>query len=108
MAGSPEPAGGSHTVLVWLGRLLPRDFVQRVVEPAWEDERTVWLGAGREPFLARTRFFVSCLWVGIPGVFWRAGRPTRTTMLMAGSAVVVIVALLWLAPMLYRPYPPLN
>ncbi len=104
--GSGPGPDGNRAVLSWLRRLLPGEFVSRVVEPAWEDERLGWLRCGQPPRLVQARFFLCCLWVGMPSLFWHRGRPTRATVVMAGSVAVLIAALMLLAPMLYQAYGP--
>ena len=93
------------SLLRWLGRVLPREFVRRVAEPALADEVLRWSAAGRIPPLARARFVCSCLWVGVPRIFWDRRRPTNVTVALLGSAVVVIVALILWARTLYQDMP---
>ena len=61
-------------------RFLPREFRDRVVEPAYNDLLAEEL-ADLESFVAhrawsRVRFSFSCLRVGAPQLFWNRGRPT--------------------------------
>ena len=99
---SPTPRRtGPERLLRWLGWVLPQEFVRRVAEPALADEVVRWSASGRIPPLARTRFVCSCLWVGVPRVFWNRRRPTGVTMVLVGSALVFIVAILMLAQRYY-------
>ena len=101
----PVHSGPGSTLLVWLARILPKEFVRRVAEPALSDEVCRWSEADRLPLFARTRFVASCLWVGAPRVFWDRRRPTNVTVALIGSAVALIVALLLWARTLYQDMP---
>ncbi len=101
----PAHAGPAGAILVWLARILPKEFVRRVAEPALSDEVYRWSETGRVPPFARTRFVCSCLWVGIPRVFWNRRRPTGVTVVLLGSALVLIVALLLWAGTIYQDLP---
>jgi hypothetical protein len=104
-SGLKTSGGPGNTLLVWLARVLPKEFVRRVAEPALLDEAHRWSVAGQVPMLARTRFVCSCLWVGAPLVFWDRRRPTGVAMVLLGSALVLMVALLLWAPYLYPTQP---
>jgi hypothetical protein len=67
-------------------RMLPREFRERVFEPALSDIELDELVAPR-PF-ARTVLVVECVRLGVPKYFWRKGRPT-----LAAVAVAVLIAL---------------
>lgn len=101
---SPSSALGepADTMLLWLGRILPREFVDRVAEPALSDEVHHWSANGRVPLLGRARFLCSCLLVGAPQWFWARRRPTRVTLFLAGSALAVLIALVLLARSVYQ------
>jgi len=96
----------TNTMLMWLGRILPTEFVDRVAEPALTDEVHHWSAKGRVPLLGRTRFVCSCLLVGMPQFFWARRRPTRVTVFLASSAVVVLIAFVLWARSLYQVTPP--
>jgi len=67
-------------------RLLPREFRERVFEPALADVQLDEVTA-RRPF-ARIVLAAECIRLGIPRHFWRKRRPTR-----AAVALLVMVAL---------------
>lgn len=74
-------------------RFLPREFRDRVVEPAYNDLLAEEL-ADLESFAAhrawsRVRFSFSCLRVGVPQLFWNRGRPT----LLASSLAFVFAGI---------------
>ncbi len=100
----PTTATGNR-LMAWLALVLPLEFVRRVAQPAWEDEQLEWVQRGAIPTLARTRFVLNCLWVGVPLIFWRRGRPTRVTLVAMGSALLLLAAVMLLAPKLYQLYP---
>ncbi len=103
MANPSSPVGEpANTMLLWLGRILPREFVDRVAEPALSDELHHWSASGRVPLLGRTRFLCSCLLVGAPQLFWAHRRPTGVTLFLAGSALAVLIAFVLLARSLYQ------
>jgi len=104
MGSEAAPAYG-NSMLTWLGRVLPKEFVRRVAEPALADEVFRWSTSGRVPPLARTRFVCSCLWVGAPRVFWNRHRPTKVTMVLAGCALVLIAGIVIYAPYFYENTP---
>ena len=98
-----RPTGDpSTTMLLWLGRILPREFVDRVAEPALTDEVHHWSARGHVPLLGRTRFLCSCLLVGAPHLFWAHRRPTSVTLFLAGSAMAVLIAFVLFARSLYQ------
>ena len=92
----------STTMLLWLGRILPREFVDRVAEPALTDEVQHWSARGGMPMLGRTRFLCSCLFVGAPQLFWAHRRPTAVTLFLAGSAMALLIAFVLFARSLYQ------
>jgi hypothetical protein len=67
-------------------RALPREFRERVFEPALADIQLDELTARRP--LARAILIVECLRLGMPRHFWRKGRPTAATV-----ALVVVLLL---------------
>jgi hypothetical protein len=68
-----------------LARLLPRDFRERVFEPAVADLRLDLLRSSPSgKRCAQLLFVFECLRLGGPQHVWRRGRPTRL-----GTAVVV-------------------
>lgn len=72
-----------------LARLLPRDFRDRVFEPALADLRLDALRGTRwSTTSARWRFAFECLRLGGPQHVWRRGRPTRL-----GTAILVALLL---------------
>ena len=102
----PDPsrpvADRANSMLMWLGRILPREFVDRVAEPALTDEVQHWSARGHVPMLGRTRFLWSCLLVGAPQLFWAHRRPTGVTLFLAGSAMAVVIAFVLFARSLYQ------
>ncbi len=107
MADPSSPLGEpADTMLVWLGRILPREFVDRVAEPALSDEVHHWSASGRVPLLGRARFLCSCLLVGAPQLFWVRRRPTGVALFLAGSALALLIAFVLLARSLYQVPPP--
>jgi hypothetical protein len=103
MADPSSPAAQpASSMLLWLGRILPREFVDRVAEPALTDEVRHWSTRGRVPVLGRTRFLCSCLLVGAPQLFWAHRRPTGVTLFLAGSAMAVLIAFVLFARSLYQ------
>jgi hypothetical protein len=103
MARRSSAAGDpANIMLLWLGWILPREFVDRVAEPALSDEARHWSAKGRVPLLGRTRFLCSCLLVGAPQLFWAHRRPTGVTLFLAGSAMAVLIAFVLFARSLYQ------
>ena len=75
--------------------LLPREFRERVVEPALVDlehEERLSASPAYRQFLARTILIWECLRLGLPQVFWRRGRPTRVA--ISCLAVILFLVLL--------------
>lgn len=65
-----------------IGRLLPREFRERVFEPALSD---------LAPDDSRVLFCADCLRLGLPLFVWRRGRPTRMAMvILVGLALGVL------------------
>lgn len=105
-----EPSGAAGVprspLLQRLSRILPNEFVDRVAQPALDDEFSRWTRNGRVPPLGRTRFVCSCLLVGMPQVFWARRRPTGIAMVLAASALVAFIAfMLWMPTMYDTPTP---
>jgi hypothetical protein len=67
-------------MLALFARLLPREFRERVFEPALGDLRLEQRGR-----LAMALFVLECLRIGLPQQIWHRGRPTRL-----GVAVFVV------------------
>jgi hypothetical protein len=85
-------------ILRALPRLLPREFRERVFEPALADleyEERSSRARGARQWFALTILIAECLRLGAPQLVWRRGRPTR---LGAG----VLAALLLLALLIQR------
>jgi hypothetical protein len=82
-------------ILRALPRLLPREFRERVLEPAIADleheERSSRLPRSRQ-WLALTVLTAECLRLGVPQFVWRRGRPTRLG--LSVLAVILLLALL--------------
>jgi len=78
-------------VLAWFARALPREFRERVFEPALADIR---LGDadGTSRRWARAALVVECLRLGMPRHLWRRGRPTRTAFAVVVVALLVVLA----------------
>ncbi len=76
-----------------LVRFLPREFRDRVVEPAYNDlladELADLEGVAGHRAWSRVRFSFSCLRVGAPQFFWKRGRPT----LLASSLAFVFAGI---------------
>lgn len=83
------PDGGVG--LRWLARVLPREFRERVFEPALADLRLDEATHGRRDW-ARVTLVLECLRIGLPQYLWRRRRPTRAALLLGATAVVVAVA----------------
>jgi hypothetical protein len=67
-----------------LSRALPKEFRERVFEPAFSD---ILLEDNAPRPFARAVLILECLRLGVPEHFWRKGRPT----LGAVTLVVVLV-----------------
>jgi hypothetical protein len=76
-------------------RLLPKEFRERVLEPALADLR---LDEHASPhtrgwhLIARGMLMIECVRLGVPQLVWRRGRPTRL-----GVIAVLVIALASLA-----------
>ena len=88
---------GDHpfSLLGLVVRILPREFRERVVEPAYNDllaEEVAVSRGGKNvpvPYRAWSRIglVLSCFGVGLPRFFWNAGRPTILTNLIVLTLV---------------------
>lgn len=81
-----------------VARCLPREFRERVFEPAIGDYRLEL--ASRRPGASRRLagelwFVAECLRIGVPQFVWMRGRPTRAGRI-AALAVIVVVGAVWL------------
>ncbi|HEV8410474.1 MAG TPA: hypothetical protein VGQ30_08190 [Gemmatimonadaceae bacterium] len=74
-------------MLVACARALPREFRERVFEPALADIRLADAG-GKPRRWARAVLVVECARLGLPRHIWQHGRPTR-----AAFAVLTVVLL---------------
>ena len=76
-------------------RILPREFRERVFEPAWADILLEERAEGRRPSVFRARFvlFLECLRLGLPQLVWHRGQPTQLAR-RGLTAIAVIVALI--------------
>jgi hypothetical protein len=85
--------GYSDTTFRVVARLLPREFRERVFEPALVDlqleETDPARGSSRA--LARVVLVAECLRLGVPQYFWCRRRPTRLTM---GLVAVFVAAMI--------------
>ena len=85
--------------------LLPREFGDRVLRPAWDDLRIEEL-SGRGPASPggrlgrRLHLLLECLRLGLPQYVWLRGRPTRLAQLV-GSALLVVALVLKLLSLKY-------
>src|SRR5262245_7242743 len=82
----------SDRIVRGLARALPKEFRERVFEPALSDIQLDEL-TRRRP-LARALLVFECFRLGVPLYFWRRGRPTVVTValliaLVLGAAVSV-------------------
>lgn len=68
-------ADSADRIVRLAARVLPREFRERVLEPALADLRIANSGAPRR--LAKMLLVAECLRIGLPQHFWRRGRPTR-------------------------------
>jgi len=83
----PEP----RRQLRWLAAVLPREFRERVLEPALADLLLSELTSGRRRF-ARLTLIAECLRIGLPQHLWHHRRPTRAALVLGAAAIVVAVA----------------
>lgn len=84
----------SDWVLHAFARLLPKEFRERVFEPAWADIRLDETQAApprRTKWGARLLLIAECTRLAIPQLFWRRRRPTRLA-----AAMLVVIAVVWL------------
>ena len=96
-------------LVLWV---LPREFRERVVEPAYNDllaEEFSMARAGKNvpgPYRtwSRVGLVLSCFRVGLPRFFWNSGRPTVLTNLIALTLVFIGVFVWVVAPT--ASYPP--
>jgi hypothetical protein len=67
-----------ETFIRTLARLLPREFRERVFDPALADLRVDAIGrTHREQASSRLRFAFECVRLGVRQHVWHRGRPTR-------------------------------
>jgi hypothetical protein len=67
-----------ETLIRGLARLLPREFRERVFDPALADLRVDAIGrTHREQASSRLRFAFECVRLGARQHVWHRGRPTR-------------------------------
>ena len=86
-------------------RFLPREFRERVFEPAWADVLLDEQRPGahrRGAVLSRFVLVLECLRLGLPQLVWHRGRLTR---LARGAAVAVVVVAVALVVLLRAAYP---
>jgi hypothetical protein len=85
--------GYSDTTFRVVARLLPREFRERVFEPALVDLQLEEADPARRSnrALARVVLVGECLRLGVPQYFWYRHRPTRLTM---GLVAVFVVAMI--------------
>lgn len=83
--------GRSHWFFRAFARILPKEFRERVFEPAWTDILLDEHQSGGRPasFRARSVLFFECLRLGIPQIVWQHGRPTRLGLRGLVAAVVI-------------------
>ena len=85
-------ASDTDTLLRLGARLLPREFRERVLEPALADLERDERGAGGRRY-TRLVLLAECLRIGLPEFVWRRGRLTRlgaTLILLFGVAAVAV------------------
>jgi hypothetical protein len=85
--------GCSDTTFHVVARLLPREFRERVFEPALVDLQLEEADPARRSSrtLARVVLVAECLRLGVPQYFWYRRRPTRLTM---GLVAVFVAAMI--------------
>jgi hypothetical protein len=74
-----------------IARMLPREFRERVFEPALADLHLDEAGLVARRW-ARVLLALECLRIGLPQHFWRRHRPTRAAVILVATAFVVAVA----------------
>ena len=93
----------------WLrafARLLPREFRERVFEPAWADlqlDERQPAAAQRLSWVGSLVLVAECVRLGLPQYLWRRGRPTR---LAVGTLALLVVVSLLVLRRNYAPWPP--
>jgi hypothetical protein len=97
--------------LRWFARALPREFRDRVFEPALADLRLDEAGGERRRW-ARVTLALECMRLGLPQYLWRRRRPTRAAIALGVGAIVVTLvavrlryAAQWKAESLQAPRP---
>ena len=88
-----------------LARLLPKEFRERVFEPAWADIRLDESRAAarrRTAWMVRLVLVAECLRLGLPQLLWHRGRPTRFA---AAALLLILVVSLLVARSNYGPRP---
>ena len=86
----------SETLLGVFARVLPREFRERVFEPAVADlllaEHAQALGKPAR-WRARAGLIAACLRIGLPRLIWSRGRPTRFAWIFLLAAAVTALAI---------------
>ena len=103
----------SHSLIGLIVKIFPREFRERVVEPAYNDLIAEELTSGQDrkrrstPFRAWSRvgLVLSCFRVGLPRFFWNAGRPTVLANVIALSVIFLGVFVLVVSQTV--SYPPI-
>jgi hypothetical protein len=82
----------SDPALRAFAHLLPREFRERVFEPALADLHLDEASGERRPW-GRAILVAECLRLGLPRYFWARGRPTRLTIAVVSTLVVFALLL---------------
>lgn len=82
----------SHWFFRAFARILPKEFRERVFEPAWGDIllEEHHAGGSLKAFRARCVLFLECLRLGIPQLVWQQGRPTHLARRGIAAAAVIV------------------
>lgn len=85
--------GGSDTALRIVARLLPREFRERVFEPAVTDLKLDEADPDRRSrgAFGRIVLIAECVRLGGPQLFWHRRRPTRLMIGLVGVFVIAMV-----------------
>ena len=84
-------------LLALLRRLLPREFRERVVEPAWADlalEEHASPPRRAAALAARAILVLECLRLALPAIIWNRGRLTRLSRAALVVMLLIVAALL--------------
>jgi hypothetical protein len=81
-------ASRADRAIRFAARALPREFRERVFEPALADLRINENGAPSNG-LERLFLMLECLRIGLPQHVWRRGRPTRLGLTLACALLLV-------------------